>query len=324
MIKFTLVVATVGRTNELKRFLESLKIQTYRDFEVIIVDQNPPGFLHEVLDPFQESFPILRLRSEIGLSRARNIARDHVRGQIVAFPDDDCWYAADLLERVESLLANHPEWDGLTGQPLDPANLGGFPWYDKKSGTVDIKNVFHRSCSITIFLRSQALQTVGAFDEDLGRGASTGMVAAEETDYLIRGIRRGLSLFYLANVHLYHCALEKTHTRRLAVAFGENLAMGYILRKHNYSVLFVLHRWIRSLGGMALSILQGNRPKARYYWDSFRGRILGWFAGSQKSKQSAKKTIVRLIRWSPRSIAPIDSSALGQAEEEPSTQGHPL
>jgi glycosyltransferase involved in cell wall biosynthesis len=317
-IKFTLIVATVGRTCELKRLLESLKIQTYRNFEVIVVDQNLPGFLQEVLDPFQESFPILRLRSEIGLSHARNVALDQVRGHIVAFPDDDCWYAADLLERVESLLANHPDWDGLTGQPVDPANPCGFRWYDRKSGPVNIKNVFHRSCSITIFLRREALLTVGGFDEDLGRGASTGMVAAEDTDYLIRGIRRGLSLSYAANVHLYH------RERPLAVVFGENLAFGYVLHKHNYSVLYVLHRWIRSLGGMALSILQGNRPMARYYWDSFRGRILGWFAASQQGKESERKTIVRLIRWLPRDMATIECSALGSIEEKPDSQGHLL
>ncbi len=42
----------------------------------------------------------MRLRSPRGLSRARNEALPRLEADVVAFPDDDCEYPDDLLERV--------------------------------------------------------------------------------------------------------------------------------------------------------------------------------------------------------------------------------
>jgi glycosyltransferase involved in cell wall biosynthesis len=91
-MKFSLVLATVGRTQEVARFLDSLARQTYRDFELIVVDQNPDDRLVELLRPFELRFPIIHLRCERGVSRARNLGPKYVSGDIVGFPDDDCWY----------------------------------------------------------------------------------------------------------------------------------------------------------------------------------------------------------------------------------------
>src|SRR5579864_3540599 len=94
-IKFSLILATVGRLDEVARFLQHLGRQTYRDFELIIVDQNSDDVLERLIRQYQGCFPVLHLRSEPGLSRARNVGLQHFSGDVVAFPDDDCWYAPD-------------------------------------------------------------------------------------------------------------------------------------------------------------------------------------------------------------------------------------
>ena len=106
-MKFSLIVCTLGRYEELDQLFESLRKQTYSDFEVILVDQNDKDYLNEIINEYSNEFDIRHIFSEKGLSRARNIGLKYVSGQIVAFPDDDCWYPIDLLERVNNFFQDN-------------------------------------------------------------------------------------------------------------------------------------------------------------------------------------------------------------------------
>ena len=100
MLKFSLLLATVGRTAELERFLSSLDAQTYRNFDLIVVDQNPDERLAALVQSYAGRFPVLCVKSTPGLSRARNAGLRYVSGDVIAFPDDDCWYPPDLLRKA--------------------------------------------------------------------------------------------------------------------------------------------------------------------------------------------------------------------------------
>lgn len=72
MPRFSLIVATVSRTNELRRLLESLTQQGFSDYEVILVDQNDDDRLRDIMDEFAGRVPLFRVSSPKGVSRARN------------------------------------------------------------------------------------------------------------------------------------------------------------------------------------------------------------------------------------------------------------
>src|SRR6476661_3576213 len=73
-MRFTLVVATVDRVSEVAAFLEALTIQTYKHFDVFVVDQNDDDRLTPLLERYSNTLSIEHLRSARGLSRARNVA----------------------------------------------------------------------------------------------------------------------------------------------------------------------------------------------------------------------------------------------------------
>ena len=99
-MKVSLVVPTIGRSAPLVQLLESLRRQSFHDFEILLVDQNPPGYLDACLAPFKD-LPMTRMRiSPCGVSSARNAALPLVSGQVVGFPDDDCHYEPDTLSEV--------------------------------------------------------------------------------------------------------------------------------------------------------------------------------------------------------------------------------
>ena len=272
-------MATVGRTEEVKRFLEHLDRQTYRDFELIVVDQNPDDRLVSILEAYKKRFPILHLRSERGLSRARNVGLKHISGDIVAFPDDDCWYPPDLLERAARFFREHPDIDVLTGRSVDENGELSAGRSDASSGLVNFFNVWKRGRSISMFLKSAVITQVGDFDESLGVGAGTPWGAGEETDYLLRTLKNGFRIYYKANLTIYHPQPVKRYDEKaIARAYTYGAGIGRVLRKHRYPFWFVFYSFLRTSIGIVLAFAMGHFELARFRWASLKGRVRGWLA----------------------------------------------
>jgi glycosyltransferase involved in cell wall biosynthesis len=276
-MKFTFVLATLGRTSEISRFLKKLDGQSYRDFEIIVVDQNSDNRLDPILEPYLGHFPLLRLRSQPGLSRARNVGLRQVTGDVVAFPDDDCWYPADLLEHVNTLLLRHTEWDGLTGRSVDVSGRPSSGKWDLQPGFLTRANVWRRGISYALFLRSKVIRTVGHFDETLGAGSGTPWGSGEETDYLLSAISSGFKICYDPAISVYHLnPKDRFNIDGRKKAFRYAMGMGRVLRKHRYGMGSLAYYLARPLGGVILGGLSGKLHKCLYYWAVLRGRLYGY------------------------------------------------
>ena len=197
-MRFSLIVSTLGRTAELGRLFSSLEAQTYRDFELILVDQNRDERVRPIFDPYAERFSAVRVHSAKGALRGRNVGIENARGDVIAFPDDDCWYPPTLLETVANLLNDHPEWDGVTGRHAESSRWSNRPV------RINRINVWKRAIEWTMFQRRSVVEKVGCFDETLGPGAQTPWGAGEGTDYLIRAVDEGFHYQYEPSIEVHH------------------------------------------------------------------------------------------------------------------------
>src|ERR1700733_10863540 len=102
MHEISLIIATSGeRPEEFCQLLLSVVPQAGHLCDVIVVDQNPDDQrIPALLEQFLEVLPVRYIRSERGVSRARNRGLTLAAGAIVAFPDDGCLYPQGLLEWV--------------------------------------------------------------------------------------------------------------------------------------------------------------------------------------------------------------------------------
>ncbi len=107
-VAVSLIVATVGRTQELNRLLESIAAQSLTSLELIIVDQNADDRVKELLEDSEYPFLCFHVRSPRGLSRARNVGINLASGRIFCFPDDDCWYPGDLFCAGGAMVRSTP------------------------------------------------------------------------------------------------------------------------------------------------------------------------------------------------------------------------
>src|SRR5829696_8927692 len=107
-MKFSVIIATYNRAEELVKTLDSLKnLESTGAWEVIIVDNNSSDNTREVVLGRVESFPIpLRyvMEKEQGRSAALNAGIRAAQGEILAITDDDVRVDPHWLKNAEDAL----------------------------------------------------------------------------------------------------------------------------------------------------------------------------------------------------------------------------
>jgi glycosyltransferase involved in cell wall biosynthesis len=275
----SLIVATIHRVDELDRLLVSLEQQTTSDFEVIVVDQNPDDRVVRLLEAHHR-LAIRHLRSARGLSRARNVGLSAACGELIAIPDDDCWYPPELLAAVAAWFDAHPRF-GLLGTMVRTAdNQPSGPRSPAASCRCTKSNVWSCAVSTALFMRRTVTDAVGGFNEDIGVGAASPYQSGEETDYVLRAFEHGFEMWYEPSLTVHHPPLDSiTRLRKNTYPFA--LGTGRVLRKHRYPLHEVGAHLARSFGGVAVSLCRGELNRAVVY--ALRGA--GQFAGYISSRR---------------------------------------
>jgi len=115
-MKFSLIIPVYNRPDEIKELLESLQEQTYKNFEVIVVEDGSTMKCEEICNTFDK---ILDLRyffkPNSGQGFTRNYAFERATGEYLIVFDSDCIIPAHYLQTVnDSLNAN---WLDAFGGP---------------------------------------------------------------------------------------------------------------------------------------------------------------------------------------------------------------
>jgi GT2 family glycosyltransferase len=285
---FDLVLATVGRVTELERFLTSLEAQAYERLRLLVVDQNPDDRLDEVVARHGE-LDLVHLRSGPGLSRARNRALAELARDLVAFPDDDCVYPPELLERVARRFAEEPSLDGLTGRAVDRDGRSEATWKRDAARLTDT-NLWNRAISYTIFLQREVVARVGPFDEQLGLGSGNPWSSGEEIDYLVRAIRAGARIEYDPSLTVIHEQPLLSPSELQARGYRNGASLGYVLREHRHPKGEVARRLVRPIAGVLLSFVRLDFAQARFHVANLRGRIAGYLRLGQRRRVEQEPT----------------------------------
>ncbi|MFO1150492.1 MAG: glycosyltransferase family A protein [Alsobacter sp.] len=273
---FSLVVCSVGRTEELKRLFESLRGQSFRSFEVILVDQNDDDRLDDLVSRFSD-LTITHVHAARGLSHARNVGLDYTCGDIVAFPDDDCWYPPTLLAEVATLVRLRRGVDIVSGRTVDESGISSVSVFDSSAQPVSRSNFLRCGNSNTLFFRRDALARIGPFDTKLGVGAPTIFGSGEEADVILRALSLGMAIEYRPDLLVHHAQVDEVvTTKTLNRAYSYGAGFGALLRKHRFGWTYFLYRELRTTAGGLLALLRGDLAKARYKGLWFAGVLKGF------------------------------------------------
>ncbi|WP_078378871.1 glycosyltransferase family 2 protein [Sutcliffiella halmapala] len=198
----SVVLPTIGtREAEIKRLVESLEKQTYKNVELIVVTQDNHEKIQSILASTTLTYTHVPINKR-GLSIARNVGMQYVKGDIVTFSDDDCWYPEDSFEFVNDYMMKKNEHITCF-QIFDPTKKDYYKSYpDTPIPQTNWRKLFNKS-SIEIFVNlSKVKREAIKFDEKFGLGAT--YPSGEENVFLFDLKKQGYRISYFPQIVVYH------------------------------------------------------------------------------------------------------------------------
>lgn len=199
----SIIIPTFKRKDSLLRLLQALLAQKEVVPEIIVVDQNPVGFLQEILP----AAPAIRhlILPKPNASDARNSGFLASSGEIILFIDDDLIPEADFCIRALELFQSYPavecfsplvynmEGPDIALQQAKTKSIGSL---DESSGIFAMTDTI----SAAIFFRREYYRRTGGFDPMLFEFAKT----AEDQEFFLRMRKRKMTLYFVPAISVYH------------------------------------------------------------------------------------------------------------------------
>lgn len=119
----SIIIPTVGRTQELNRLLSALTLQTYENYEVIIVKRGSIDNISQTISPFKRKMRVKVLCDDRGLTKGLNLGIANAEGSIVVRTDDDACPTPFWLDELIKPFGLGPRVGASTGPSIAPSEL---------------------------------------------------------------------------------------------------------------------------------------------------------------------------------------------------------
>lgn len=172
----SVVIPVYNRDIMIKRAIDSVLAQTWKDFEIIVVDDGSTDHTAKVIRSYSGQVRYY-YQKHAGVAVARNMAIEHARGIYVAFLDsDDEWLPDKLQMQIQYCLA-HPEYALIftdMAEAVDGRNVSEKYLHDGGYGRISSSDIYEGMIennfifTPTVIARRDALNKVGLFDPNLG------------------------------------------------------------------------------------------------------------------------------------------------------------
>lgn len=221
----SVIVPAYGHAHFIEETLRSVFTQTFRDFEVIVINDGSPDDTAARVRPLADAGRIRYYeQTNRGQSAARNEGLRHARGEFIAYLDDDDRWSPDKLAWQVAALRAHPEAVAAYGFAHLTGNGQNFRHPRQLGPSGSIKDELLGGNLIVspgqVLIRARELHAIGGFDETIK--------GADDWDLWLRLADRG------AFIYEERCALHyRYHANNASRNTGEMFrTQMQVLKKH--------------------------------------------------------------------------------------------
>ncbi|MBR3396443.1 MAG: glycosyltransferase family 2 protein [Lachnospiraceae bacterium] len=203
MPKVSVLIPVFNGEKYLAEAIESVLNQTFKEFELIIVDDGSTDDSGIIA----ESYPSVQYirKQHSGVSDSRNAAVKNAAGEWIVFLDADDVLEPDALEKEMAFISSHPECDILFCKCRNFTELPDEQLTERQKVLLSAKmdNIIPGAC-----IRKELFEKYGAFDTKYHYG--------EDTEWVTR--------LKLQGVDFSNCLDEDLYLRRI---HNENISLGH-------------------------------------------------------------------------------------------------
>jgi len=202
---FSVVIPTYSRPDEVGELLASLNQQTYKSFEVIIIDASPDDSVRRVVERYTSLLSVKYFYHKgLGISESRNLGVANAVGKYLVFFDSDCLIPEGYFSTVYGFLYENPTdaWGGpdkahedftLRQKAISYAmtslfTTGGIRGRKTHAGK-------YQPRTFNMGTRRDVFNALGGF---------SGLKVSEDIDLSIRLYERGYTINLIENAFVYH------------------------------------------------------------------------------------------------------------------------
>lgn len=233
--KVSVIIPTYNRWSILVKSLSFLQNQSFRNFEVIVVDDAST----EETPELEFDVRYFRLKTRSGSPAARNFGVTSARGKYLLFLDDDIFLSPNYIEELVPVLEGDENVAAVAGRliyvkdgvfvssrkvfavPVRVARFSGDvlgSFERKTAGLVEVP-----ALHVAAVVKREDFQVVGGFDSE----TYAGNYFREETDLFFRLARTGRKLLFNPNAVAYHVEVGAGGQRFNILKYEY-----YVLRNH--------------------------------------------------------------------------------------------
>jgi hypothetical protein len=222
---------------------------------ILLVQNCPEGSLQSLAADWPSFVAPISIPNIVSLSAARNMLLGEAErsgqlkaAEMIAYPDDDCWYPAETLRTIVDRFRTCPDLDFLFCRYASNPLASGI-----EPGMIlpaQARHVVRNASSNTIFFRGHVVRAIGGFDETLGVGTPNN--GGEDVEYAIRAYLNAQKTDYVDAEIVGH--RDRDSGLRAKYYRGALLAIG----RHAFEDVGIAWEYLRKIAVGVVLTLRGE------------------------------------------------------------------
>ncbi|WP_374467963.1 glycosyltransferase family 2 protein [Phenylobacterium sp.] len=301
----------------LRRCLESLAAQTFRGFEILVIDNASPDPADAEVAAAAAGVRLIRNTENLGFAGAGNQAAREARGRWLALLNPDAWAEPDWLAELVAAARRHPQVRSFTSRQLmaeDPTLLDGLGdvmsgygipyrggYLAPDPGDTDEAEVFS-PCGAAMMVDRSLFLELGGFDEQF-------FCYCEDVDLGYRLQLAGEPTLVVPRAVIRHEGSATSGGRKSEFAvFHGTRNRFWVVFKDTPALLLPVVLPLHLAAVAYISSRGPNRPHAGLVWRSFVAALEGLpqvmrsRARVQRRRRVSALAIARAMTWNPKDL----------------------